>query len=87
MYFFLKNLSALAALLLCLTPMQSFADDISRNKEIQERFAKCDTNHDGKLTLNEAKGCMPRIYDHFSRIDAQGRGYVTVTEIQAMADR
>ena len=87
MYFFLKNLSALAALVLCLTPMQSFADDISRNKEIQERFARCDTNHDGKLTLNEAKGCMPRIYDHFSRIDAQGRGYVTVTEIQAMADR
>jgi len=87
MYLILKNLSALAALLLCLTPMQSFADDISRNKEIQERFAKCDTNHDGKLTLNEAKGCMPRIYDHFSRIDAQGRGYVTVTEIQAMADR
>jgi len=87
MYLILKNLSALAALLLCLTPMQSFADDISRNKEIQERFAKCDANHDGKLTLNEAKGCMPRIYDHFSRIDSQGRGYVTVTEIQAMADR
>ena len=67
--------------------MQSFADDTSRNKEIQQRFAKCDTNHDGKLTLNEAKGCMPRIYDHFTRIDAQGRGYVTVAEIQAMADR
>jgi Ca2+-binding EF-hand superfamily protein len=87
MYLFLKNLSALAALLLCLIPMQSFADDTSRNKEIQQRFAKCDTNHDGKLTLNEAKGCMPRIYDHFTRIDAQGRGYVTVAEIQAMADR
>jgi len=87
MYLILKNLSALAALLLCLTPMQSFADDTSRNKEIQERFAKCDTNHDGKLTLNEAKGCMPRIYDHFSRIDAQGNGFVTIAEIQAMADR
>ena len=87
MYLILKNLSALTALLLCLTPMQSFADDTSRNKEIQERFAKCDTNHDGKLTLNEAKGCMPRIYDHFSRIDAQGNGFVTIAEIQAMADR
>jgi len=87
MVLFPKNLSALAALLLCFTPMQSFADDTSRDKEIQERFAKCDTNHDGKLTLNEAKGCMPRIYDHFSRIDTQGRGYVTATEIQAMADR
>ena len=63
------------------------ADDASRNKEIQERFAQCDTNRDGKLTLEEAKGCMPRIYDHFSMIDTQGKGYVTVAEIQAMAAR
>jgi len=61
------------------------ADDASRNKEIQERFAKCDTNRDGKLTFDEAKGCMPRIYDHFSMIDSQNKGYVTVAEIQAMA--
>jgi Ca2+-binding EF-hand superfamily protein len=63
------------------------ADDASRSKEIQERFAKCDTNRDGKLTLDEAKGCMPRIYDHFSMIDTQGKGYVTVAEIEAMAAR
>jgi hypothetical protein len=59
--------------------------DVSRDKEIQERFAKCDVNRDGKLTLDEAKGCMPRIYDHFSMIDSQNKGYVTVAEIQAMA--
>ena len=64
-----------------------YADDASRNKEIQDRFAKCDTNHDGKLTLAEAKGCMPRIYDHFSRIDQQNKGYVTVAQIEAMAAR
>jgi Ca2+-binding EF-hand superfamily protein len=64
-----------------------YADEASRNREIQERFAKCDTNRDGKLTMDEAKGCMPRIYKHFSRIDEQGRGYVTVAQIQAMADR
>lgn len=63
------------------------ADNASRNKEIQEHFAKCDTNRDGKLTLDEAKGCMPRIYDHFSRIDEQNKGYVTVAEIEAMANR
>lgn len=63
------------------------ADDASRNKEIQERFAQCDTNRDGKLTLDEAKGCMPRIYDHFSMIDSQNRGYVTVAEIEAVANR
>ena len=63
------------------------ADNASRNQEIAERFAKCDVNHDGKLTRDEAKGCMPRIYDHFSYIDSSNKGYVTVAEIQAMADR
>lgn len=65
----------------------AYADDASRNKEIQERFAKCDANRDGRLTMDEAKDCMPRIYNHFSRIDVQGRGYVTVAQIEAMADR
>jgi len=74
-----------AAFMLVATPV--CADDASRNKEIQERFAKCDTNRDGKLTFDEAKGCMPRIYDHFSMIDTQGKGYVTVAEIEAMANR
>ncbi|OWS68976.1 hypothetical protein CBI31_09010 [Polynucleobacter campilacus] len=67
--------------------MSVYADDVSRNKEIAERFAKCDTNRDGKLTLAEAKGCMPRIYDHFSYIDSANKGYVTVAQIQAMAAR
>jgi len=63
------------------------ADDASRDQEIAQRFAMCDTNHDGKLTMSEAKGCMPRIYDHFSYIDSTNKGYVTVAEIQAMANR
>jgi len=67
--------------------MSTYADDASRNKEIAERFAKCDTNRDGRLTLAEAKGCMPRIYDHFSYIDTANKGYVTVAQIQAMAAR
>jgi len=75
----------MAAFMLIAMPVS--ADDASRNKEIQERFAQCDVNRDGKLTLDEAKGCMPRIYDHFSRIDAQNKGYVTVAEIEAMAAR
>lgn len=77
----------LSAILLILITAPAHADDASRNKEIQERFAKCDTNRDGKLTRNEANGCMPRIYDHFSRIDQQNKGFVTVLEIEKMADR
>jgi Ca2+-binding EF-hand superfamily protein len=70
-----------------LTPLVSYANDASRNQEIVERFAKCDVNKDGKLTLDEAKGCMPRIYSNFSYIDSGNKGYVTVAEIQAIADR
>ena len=76
----------LSAILLILITAPTHADDASRNKEIRERFAKCDTNHDGKLTRNEANGCMPRIYDNFSRIDQQNKGFVTVLEIEKIAD-
>ena len=81
------KLGFICATLLMLPVIPAYADDASRNKEIQERFAQCDVNRDGKLTLAEAKGCMPRIYDHFSRIDQQNKGYVTVAEIEAMANR
>lgn len=64
-----------------------YADDSVRNKEIADRFASCDKNGDGKLTREEAKGCMPRIYDHFSYIDSDNKGYVTVAQIQKMASR
>ena len=77
----------LSLFLLLAAPMSAFADQTSRNQEIAERFAKCDINHDGKLTQSEAKGCMPRIYDHFNEIDSGNKGYVTVAEIQAVANR
>lgn len=81
------NISLISAILLIFIITPARADDASRNKQIQERFAKCDTNHDGKLTRNEANGCMPRVYDHFSRIDQQNKGFVTVLEIEKLADR
>ena len=63
------------------------ADNESRRQEIATRFAACDKNHDGKLTKEEAKGCMPRIYEHFSYIDSDNKGYVTLAQIQQMASR
>jgi hypothetical protein len=30
---------------------------------------------------------MPRIYDHFSYIDTDNKGYVTVAQIQALASK
>ena len=76
----------IGAILFILITASAHADDASRNKEIRERFAKCDTNHDGKLTRKEANGCMPRIYDNFSMIDQQNKGFVTVLDIEKIAD-
>jgi Ca2+-binding EF-hand superfamily protein len=83
----LNRVFILGAGIVFLMPLLSYANDASRNKEIAERFAKCDVNRDGKLTKEEAKGCMPRIYDHFSYLDSGNKGYITVAQIQAAADR
>ncbi len=83
----IKKIIAIALSSLVAIPLLALADDASRDKEIAERFAKCDVNHDGKLTREEANGCMPRIYDHFSYIDSTNKGYVTVAEIQSKANR
>jgi len=83
----LNRVFILGAGIVFLMPLLSHANDASRNKEIAERFAKCDVNRDGKLTKEEAKGCMPRIYDHFSYLDSGNKGYITVAQIQAAADR
>ena len=79
--------SAVCLLFAAMYPAYSYADNASKNQEIAQRFAKCDLNHDGKLTKEEAKGCMPRIYDHFSYLDSGNKGYLTVAEIQEAADR
>jgi hypothetical protein len=72
--------------LVLITSTQVFADNATKDQEIKQRFAKCDKNHDGKLTKAEAKGCMPRIYDHFDYVDSAGNGYVTVAQIEAIAN-
>jgi len=54
-------------------------------KEIADRFKAADKNHDGKLTLEEAKAGMPRIAAAFSRIDVENKGYVTLEQIQQVA--
>ena len=77
-------LSCIAGLVIC---TMAHADNSVRNKEIADRFASCDKNRDGKLTRQEAKGCMPRVYEHFSYLDSENKGFVTVAQIQQMASR
>ncbi len=78
----ISNFGLIGAAVFIFIATPVYADDASRNNEIQERFAQCDVNRDGKLTLNEAKGCMPRIYDHFSRIDEQTRATLRLLRLR-----
>ena len=82
------NLGAgVAVMLLMATAVVSCADRPSKPdpQKIAERFQAADTNHDGKLTLEEAKAGMPRVAAAFSQIDVENKGYVTLEQIQAFA--
>lgn len=52
---------------------------------LTSRFAAADKDHNGKLTKDEAKARMPRIYANFDRIDTAKRGYLTLDQIKAAA--
>lgn len=82
----LKTIFAISSVLALATP-QAFAQESFRDRQIDERFAAADKNHDGKLTLEEAKAGMPRVAANFDKIDTQKRGYLTVDQIKAAADR
>ncbi|WP_454738844.1 calcium-binding protein [Cupriavidus necator] len=47
------------------------------------RFANADTDHDGRLTREEAKAGMPNVYKHFDAIDTARQGSVSKDEIAA----
>jgi hypothetical protein len=50
---------------------------------LQERFDQANTSHDGHLTLDQAKAGMPMVAKHFSAIDKDKKGYVTMDDIHA----
>lgn len=82
----LKALACVVSSLLLMSGAAS-AQESFQDRQIDERFAAADKNHDGKLTLAEAKAGMPRVAANFDMIDTQKRGYVTVDQIKAMANR
>lgn len=53
--------------------------------KMEERFANADTNHDGKLTKEEATGKMPRVAKNFDQIDSGNAGYVTLDQMREFA--
>jgi hypothetical protein len=57
-----------------------------RLQRLMTRFHQADVNGDGKLTPEEAQKGMPRVYQHFSEIDTDHKGYVTVQQIAAYVE-
>ncbi|AGU49991.1 EF-hand-like domain-containing protein [Variovorax paradoxus B4] len=53
--------------------------------ELHKRFAAADSNTDGRLTRDEARGKMPRVYRDFDAIDSTRAGAVTMAQIEAYA--
>jgi Ca2+-binding EF-hand superfamily protein len=89
-----KNLLTISVIALCLATTPLFAQDkntpspaqISQlQAQLTQRFVKADVNKDGKLTKEEAKGKMPRVYDNFEKIDSAKKGYVTQKQIEDFA--
>jgi hypothetical protein len=56
-----------------------------RAQRMAERFNAADSNHDGKLSLDEAKAGMPMVARRFDEIDTGHTGAVTLDQLNAYA--
>ena len=61
-------------------PANAFKERASA--QIAERFKRGDVNGDGRLTRDEARNSMPRVYENFDQIDLEKTGYVTLEQIK-----
>ena len=54
-----------------------------REQRMADHFNTADTNHDGKLSLDEAKAGMPMLARNFDQIDTEHTGGVTLDQLKA----
>jgi len=74
------------ALCLLASSMPSFAASAMQQrmeKQLESRFKQADINHDGRLSLAEARAGMPMVAQRFAQIDSTHQGYVTLDQIHA----
>lgn len=81
----MKRVAALILLAAVVQP--AFADDAQPPKHThmswEERFTQANTEHDGHLTLEQAKIGYKTVARHFRDIDTDGKGFVTENDIRA----
>lgn len=77
-----RTLVLLAA---CGAVAPAFAQQGSAAERLAARFKAADANHDGKLTLDEAKAGMPVVARNFDKIDSTHAGSITLEQIAAWA--
>jgi hypothetical protein len=89
-----QRMHILLAAAMALGTHAAFAQDAAPTKDraaraehakeaFDKRFADADVNHDGKLSKDEAKAGMPKVYEHFDEIDSGKTGFVTKEQIRA----
>ncbi|NRO98975.1 EF-hand domain-containing protein [Paraburkholderia sp. NMBU_R16] len=78
---------AIGAALIAFAAVPSAFAQSNLQRTIEARFQSADADHDGKLTLDEAKAGMPRVAAHFDEIDKDHAGYVTVDQIEQYASQ
>lgn len=66
-----------------LVAVPAFAQSDSKAERLAARFKAADTNHDGELTLDEAKAGMPLVARNFDKIDTAHTGSITLEQIAA----
>ncbi|WP_454766972.1 calcium-binding protein [Cupriavidus campinensis] len=64
-------------------PAQRPANAKEAKAKFAEKFKAADTDHDGKLTRDEAQAGMPEVYKQFDQIDVKKAGAVTQRQIGA----
>lgn len=56
-------------------------------KRIHERFLGSDKDNDDTISREEAAETLPQIFRHFTQVDLNADGVVTVNELEAAQDR
>ncbi len=65
----------------------AFAQSGDREAKMQERLKAADTNGDGLIDRSEAEAGLPRVAEHFDKLDADGDGKLSRDELQKMREQ